>query len=215
MQSPEAMVLRRLLPDAQGVDKRREQRHSDRRWVRLLLGLSEIHHYLACTANKDTDRQADETATQPGELSVCRVVDSSAQGLKLGWERSGAMDARVGDLLGVMEEHGGRNSLKLAMIRSIRSHREGGMEAGVQLLPGGLGAVICHMSELPDKPAVRALFMPADEDEQFTATLVVEKGCYEEGRRVQIDVGGRRVKARAGRRVIDSPVFDRFEFSAE
>lgn len=215
MQSPEAMVLRRLLPDAQGVDKRREQRHSDRRWVRLLLGLSEIHHYLACTANKDTDRQADETATQPGELSVCRVVDSSAQGLKLGWERSGAMDARVGDLLGVMEEHGGRNSLKLAMIRSIRSHREGGMEAGVQLLPGGLGAVICHMSELPDKPAVRALFMPADEDEQFTATLVVEKGCYKEGRRVQIDVGGRRVKARAGRRVIDSPVFDRFEFSAE
>jgi hypothetical protein len=125
------------------------------------------------------------------------------------------VDARVGDLLGIMEEQGVRQSLKLAMIRSIRVYREGGMEAGVQLMPGGLGPVTCHLTDQPDKVGVRALFMHADDSEQFTATLVAGKGLYKEGRRVTIDVGGREVKARAGRRVLDSPVFDRFEFSAE
>jgi hypothetical protein len=57
--------------------------------------------------------------------------------------------------------------------------------------------------------------MPASEDEQFSATLVAGKGLYEEGLRLLIDVGGREVRARAGRLVLDSPVFDRFEFSAE
>jgi cyclic-di-GMP-binding protein len=216
MQSPEAMVLRRLLPEeAKGVDKRREQRRSDGRWVSLLLGLSDIHQYLAFAANKGPGRQAGDSAAQSGELTACRVVDSSEKGLKLWWDGSGAVDARVGDLLGIMEEQGVRQSLKLAMIRSIRVYHEGGMEAGVQLMEGGLGPVTCHLTDQPDKVGVRALFMHADDSEQFTATLVAGKGLYKEGRRVTIDVGGREVKARAGRRVLDSPVFDRFEFSAE
>jgi hypothetical protein len=33
--------------------------------------------------------------------------------------------------------------------------------------------------------------------------------------RLLIDVGGREVRARASRLVLDSPVFDRFEFLAE
>lgn len=215
MQSPEAMVLRRLLPEAKVLDKRLEQRRPDGRWVSLLLGLSDIHQYLAFAANKGSGRQAGDTAARSDELTACRVVDSSEKGLKLWWDGSDAADARVGDLLGIMEGQAGRESLILAMIRFLRVYREGGMEAGVQLMPGGLGPVTCHMTEQPDKLAVRALFMPADEGEQFTATLVVGKGLYEEGRRVLIDVGGREVRARAGRRVLDSPVFDRFEFSAE
>ena len=207
MQSPEAMVLRRLLPESQGTDKRREQRSSDSRWVNLLLGVTPIHQYLSQAAKKEPGR--------PGELIVCRVLDSSQNGMKLAWDDSGAGDARVGDLLGIMEAQGSRQLLLLAMIRSIRIYREGGMEAGVQLMPGGLGAVTCHQTEQPDQVGVRALFMPASEAEQFTATLVAGKGLYEEGRHLLINVGGREVKARAGRRVLDSPVFDRFEFSAE
>jgi hypothetical protein len=62
---------------------------------------------------------------------------------------------------------------------------------------------------------VHALFMPADEEEQNAATLIAEKGLYEHGRSMLIDVGGREVSVRAGRRVFDSPVIDRFEFSAQ
>ena len=101
------------------------------------------------------------------------------------------------------------------MIRSIRVYRKGGMEVGLQLMRGGLGAVSCHAPDEPDTLAIRALFMPASEDEQIAATLVASKGFYSEKRQLLIDVGGREVRARAGRCVVDSPVFDRFEFSAE
>jgi hypothetical protein len=215
MQSPEAMVLRRLLPEAQGVDKRTEQRHPDSRWVELLLGVSDIHQHLLRSANKAPGSLAGDSGGPTADLITCRVLDSSENGMKLAWDGCGAGDARVGDLLGIMAEQGARQSLALAMIRFIRVYREGGMEAGVQLMPGGLGAVTCHANDQPDKAGVRALFMHANEAEQFTATLIAGKGLYEEGRHVLIDVGGREVRARAGRRVLDSPVFDRFEFSAE
>ena len=215
MQSPEAMVLRRLLPEVPGVDRRREQRHADSRWVNLLLGVSAIHQHLTRAANKEPGRPAAADSGQVTGFTACQVLDSSENGMKLAWEASGSGDARVGDLLGVSEGEEGKQSLQLAMIRSIRVYREGGMQAGVQLMPGGLGAVTCHMLDQPDQAGMHALFMPASEDEQFTATLVAAKGLYQEGRHLLIDVGGREVRARAGRLVLDSPVFDRFEFAAE
>lgn len=213
MQSPEAMVLRRLLPETQDGERRREQRSTDSRWISLLLGVAGIHQYLSAVAGQDETLA--RAAKLPDDLATCRILDSSASGMKLAWEGRAAGDARVGDLLGIIDDQGSRQSLVLAMIRSIRVFREGGMEAGVQLMPGGLGAVTCHMTDQPGKGGVRALFMPASEDEQFSATLVAEKGLYEEGLHLLIDVGGREVRARAGRLVLDSPVFDRFEFSAE
>jgi hypothetical protein len=214
MQSPEAMVLRRLLPETQGPEKRREQRTTDGRWIKLLLGVNGIHQYLSGVSGKGTGRLAGN-GSLPNDLIMCRVLDSSAGGMKLAWEGRAAGDARVGDLLGIIDDQENRQSLVLGMIRSIRVFREGGMEAGVQLMPGGLGAVTCHVTDQPEMGGVRALFMPASEDEQFTATLVAGKGLFEEGLHLLIDVGGREVRARAGRLVLDSPVFDRFEFSAE
>ena len=49
----------------------------------------------------------------------------------------------------------------------------------------------------------------------MNATLLVAKGVYAFGRHLSIDVGGREISVRAGRRVYDSPVFDRFEFAAQ
>ncbi|NOR20301.1 MAG: hypothetical protein GQ538_09475 [Xanthomonadales bacterium] len=213
MQSPEAMVLRRLLPEEGPQDKRREQRHSDGRWVNLLLGLESIHNYLLQDSGKKHGEQHDDTP--PAGLSPSRVLDSSSNGMKLTWESGGAGDARVGDLLGVVEEQDQKQLLRLTMIRSIKVYREGSLEAGVQLLHGGLGAVYCCLPDKPDKGADRALFMPAVEEEQVTATLITPKGIYAEGCHLIIDVAGREIKARAGRLVLDTPIFDRFEFSAE
>lgn len=214
MQSPEAMVLRRLLPEKTGADKRREQRSPDGRWIDLLPGLENIHGWLTRAAQKGAS-SADDVQQTLVETSACRVLDSSDNGMKLAWEGGGAGDARVGDLIGLIEAQHGRESIGLGMIRSIRVYRKGGMEVGLQLLPGGLGAVSCHAPDEPDSLATRALFMPANDDEQISATLVAPKGFYSERRQLLIDVGGREVRARAGRCVVDSPVFDRFEFSAE
>ena len=215
MQSPEAMVLRRLLPETTRAEQRREQRHPDSRWIDLLRGIEGIHAWLVAATQKGSGAAGTGNERPVVESVPCRVLDASDSGMKLAWESGGAGDARVGDLLGIREERNGRESLQLGMIRSIRVYRKGGMEAGIQLLPGGLGAVSCYAPDQPEEVAVHALFMPASEEEQFAATLVTSKGFYTEGQQLLIDVGGREIRARAGRRVCDSPVFDRFEFSAE
>ena len=148
-----------------------------------------------------------ETAEPP----VCRVVDSSEHGMCLAWEDGGAGDARVGELLGVVDEG---KLLQLATVRSIRVYREGGMELGLQLITGNSAPVYCRPAD-DEGRAVRALFMPASETEQVAATIIAVKGFYQAGRRLLIDVGGNEVQARAGSNVSDGPVFDRFEFSAD
>jgi hypothetical protein len=204
-QSPEAMVLRRLLPEDPGTQQRRESRYPDSRWVQLLLGMEHIHAWLARAAGKDK-------GTVVGEPSACRVIDTSEHGMGLAWEGGGTGDARVGELLCVIEDGG---QPRMAIVRSIRVYREGGMELGVQLIPGISAPVYCRHAGEGDDRSWRALFMPASSDEQVGATIIATKGLYEQGRRLLIDVAGREVRARAGRCVFDGPVFDRFEFSSD
>jgi hypothetical protein len=212
MQSPEAMLLRRLLPEGQGVGARREQRCPDGRVVELLLGLESIHNTLM--ANVSRQPAADSHAESPVTTVSCTVLDASERGMRLACETCTTGDARVGDLLAVQKGEAGARTLLLAMIRSLQEQPEGGTEIGVQLMQGGLGPVSCSSPDDPDR-AVHALFMPASEAEEAGATLVAAKGFYETGRHLLIDVGGREISVRAGRLVVDSPVFDRFEFSAE
>ena len=204
-QSPEAMVLRRLLPEDEDRQQRRESRHPDSRWVQLLLGMEQIHDWLLRGTGK-------LEAALAGEPSPCRVVDTSEQGMGLAWDGGGMGDARVGELLGVIEEG---MPLKLAVVRSIRVYREGGMELGVQLIHGNGAPVYCRSADEADDAASRALFLPAGSEEQVGATLIAPKGVHEPGRRLRIEVTGREVHARAGRCVFDGPVFDRFEFSSD
>jgi hypothetical protein len=209
MQSPEAMLLRRLLPEAQGDSARREQRLPDGRHAALLLGLENIHrHLMTATANQQGD-------AGPGAslAVVCKVLDSSKGGMKLLCGSGETADACVGNLLAILEGEAGARTLLLAMIRSLQVQPDGGMEIGVQVMPGGLGPVFCSFPD-EHEPAVHALFMPANEAEETGATLIAAKGFYESGTHLLIDVGGREVRARTGRLVVESPVFDRFEFSA-
>jgi len=212
MQSPEAMLLRRLLPQGQGAGERREPRLPDGRHAGLLLGLEAVHCYLSAVIAR---QQADHAADTPGaETVTCTVVDTSKGGMRLVCDSGAAGEARVGDLLAILEGETGAQNLQLAMIRSLEVQADGGMEFGVQLMQGGLGPVSCRSPD-DHEVAVRALFMPANVAEETAATLVAAKGLYEAGRHLLIDVGGREVSARAGRLVMESPVFDRFEFSAE
>ena len=91
---------------------------------------------------------------------------------------------------------------------------DGGSWAGC-VAGGGAGAVYCRLPEQVGAGALLALFLPAEEEADIGATLVVGSGVYERDRALQIDVGGREIGVRAGRLVSNSPVFDRFEFAAE
>lgn len=209
--SPEAMVLQRLQPAEHGASQRREQRHRDGRWVGLVLGLEEIHAQLL----RMSSGNAQDAATSSQSPLASRVIDSSESGMKLFVEAGGAGDARVGDLLGVIEGEPGQEMLRLACIRSLRVLPGSGMESGVQFIASGVGPVYCSLPEQPHADAVPALFLPAEEAADIGATLVVSTGLYAAGCAMNLDVGGREIHVRAGRLVSDSPVFDRFEFSAE
>ena len=204
-QSPEAMVLRRLLPEDASTQQRRESRYPDSRWVQLLLGVDHIHGWLTRAADKGKGAVV-------AEPSPCRVTDTSEHGMGLGWEGGGAGDARVGELLGIIEDD---RPPGLAIVRSIRLYREGGMELGVQLITGSAAPVYCRPVGEGEERAVCALFMPAIGEEDVAATIVAPKGLHEPGRRLLIEVAGREVHARAGRCVFDGPVFDRFEFTSD
>jgi len=207
MQSPEAKLSRLLMPEHSARLRRREQRRSDGRYAGIITGLEAVHGWLV--------RHREAGADDAAGLVQCRVLDSSPNGMKLSWQEGGSGDVQVGEMLGVVEGEDNRHSMQLAVVRSIRVYREGGLETGVQLLPGGLGAVTCSFPDTPGQEKVLALFMPAREAEQVSATLVAAGGLYRKGRNLVIDVGGREIHVRAGRRVFECPLYDRFEFSAQ
>ena len=208
MQSPEGMLLQRLLPERSGRERRLDARRRDARHVDLLPGLANIHDWLQSTGEVP-DLKLRERATS------CRVLDSSRQGMKLGWDEGVAGDARVGELLGIVEPSGQRAGLQLAVIRSVSVLHEGGMETGIEFFPGSAGAVTCDIpGHAGGGSAVQALFMPADEEGGYAATLLVANGFYARDALLLIQAGGRQLRARTGRRVMETPVFDRFEFTA-
>jgi hypothetical protein len=212
MQSPEAVLLRHLAPGAEAAWQNREPRRAEDRSAWLVYGLDAIHARLLASATENgaaTGNPARDTGTG---LLPCRIVDTSANGMRLVWDEGRSGDARVGDLLGVVEAG---HRLQVVVIRSVQVYREAGVELGVQKIHGSCGPVCCRASGGQDTEEVRALFIPASAEENAGATLVTAKGCYEAGRRLVVNSLGRTVQVRAGRNLSDSLMFDRFEFSAD
>jgi len=209
MMSPEATLLRQLLPEDPKSRKRGEERHPDERWVQLLLGIDSIHNFLMSSSRA---RDNNQSAVEPFE---CKILDSSKSGMRLSWDNSDAGDVRVGELFAIVEGQTGQQYLRLAVVQSVRVHREGAIDAGVRLIQGGVGAVYCHIPDDAENTGSIALFIASSNNEQGAATLIASRGIYEEGRRLLIDVAGKEIKARAGRLIFGGPVFDRFEFSSE
>jgi hypothetical protein len=141
----------------------------------------------------------------------CRIVDTSDNGMRLVCDEGRTGDARVGDLLGIVE---GERRLQLVTTRSVHVHREAGMELGVQKIHGSCGPVYCRIQG-DETEELRALFITSSEADGLSATLVMSTGFYESGGHLMVNSLGRKVNVRAGRNVSDSPVFDRFEFSVD
>ncbi len=206
LQSPEAMVLHRLLPEGSDPRVNRETRYPGSRRVGLLPGLDAIHDFLGVRNRNDSEN---------GEADVrpdCRIVDSSKDGMCLVWKNGGAGDTRVGELMAVLESD--NKAPQLVLVRSIRVCREGGMEIGVQLIRGRAGPVHCNELVLPDEVR-RAIIMQATGDNDVAASLLTAAGFYREGMEIRIKVAGREIRAKTGRRVFEGPVFDHFEFHSE
>ena len=205
-QSPEAILLRHLLPEAPAVARAREERRPDGSWAKLVLGIDPIHAWLSRSRGPDSSGKW----TEP---SSCHILDVSDNGYRISWEEGSPGDARVGELLCLVDGGSGESGqIKLTLIRSVRIHRNAGMELGLQLIRGTPAAVYCRTGGGADESADCCFFLQGVVEEQLQATLIAPKGIFETSRSLIIDVGNKEVRVRAGRLVYESPVFDRFEF---
>ncbi|MGB7931183.1 MAG: hypothetical protein WCH04_03010 [Gammaproteobacteria bacterium] len=211
MQSPEAVLLRYLLPGHAVANHKPEPRHPDSRSTSLVNGVNAIHDYVL--AAMPGGQEAAEGASDGALVKSlpCLIVDTSENGMRLACDEGRTGDARVGDLLGIVEDE---RRLQLVITRSVQIHREAGMELGVQKIHGSCGPVYCR-TQGDEAEELRALFITSSEADGISATLIMASGFYEAGRRLQVNSFGRKVNVRAGRNVSDSPVFDRFEFTTD
>jgi cyclic-di-GMP-binding protein len=209
MQSPEAVLLRYLSPGHAVANQKLEPRHPDSRTTSLVNGLNAIHAFLL--AAMPGGQEAVQSAGALVKSLPCRIVDTSENGMRLICDEGRTGDARVGDLLGIVEDE---LRLQLVVTRSVQIHREAGMELGVQKIHGSCGPVYCR-SQGDEAEELHALFITSSEANGISATLVMATGFYEAGRRFLVTSFGRKVNVRAGRNVSDSPVFDRFEFTTD
>jgi hypothetical protein len=200
-QAVEAALLRILMPEVARGDPRRSPRRADGRWLEVVIGLEAIHDQLLAGA---------EAAAGP----ALRVVDSSAQGMRLSWPQAGEL--QVGELLALRAEADAPGPrLRLALVRWLRSERDGSTELGVELLPGSPSAVRCRALDSPQAAPWPCLFLPSVTATGGSATLLASRERWQDGRRLLLEVGRREVRVRAMRRVIETACIDGFEFASD
>jgi hypothetical protein len=205
-QAPEASLLRILLPAAPQGDPRRSPRRSDGRWLEVLTGLQDIHDCL-----QRRERGAEAAAAAAHSL---RVVDSSAEGMRLSWPDAALGDIQVGELLAVLSDSGEQlPRLQLGLVRWVRSERSGSTDLGVELLAGQASAVHCRPLDDATAAPWPCLFLPSRAG--GSAGLLAPREIYQEGRRLLLQVGTREVRVRAARRVIETACIDGFEFASD
>ena len=205
-QRSEAVILKALLPEVTGGNKRRSERRRDGRWIGLVTGLEAIEQWMAA-------RQQGQTP----EAVQWQVKDASDGGYCLAWDESAAALLQVGDLVCVVSDSDeqAERRLQLMVVRWIRDGRDRGTELGVELIPGLPGAVQVCAEDEPASGKLPAVFMPSTSGAQgLAARLIVPRQVYAENRPLVLYVGEREVAIRCGALVEQAPGFDCFEFTS-
>jgi hypothetical protein len=149
-----ADVARRCMASWGTVAERSHQRLPAGHQLDTIIGLSAMHYFLAGERDFETFMRqahgvgatlaAGEAAAWAGPGSEqsrpsvyrARVLDQSLGGYQLAWDKSHAVRARVGELVGLavpLEDAEDRDWM-LGIIRWLRYDPDGGVDAGVELL---------------------------------------------------------------------------------
>ena len=200
-QAVEAALLRVLMPELPRGDARRAPREADDLRMEMALGLAGVHGRLLRGMDED------------GTATAVRVVDRSEQGMRLCWPDAGPGAVAVGELLGVWARDG-QATLRLGLVRWVRSERDGSTELGLEWLAGSASAVRYRLADVPAADPLPCLFLPSATRPDGGALLLVPTGTWQPDQRLLLEVGKREVSVRVVRRLIQTACIEGFEFAS-
>ncbi|NIP72415.1 MAG: hypothetical protein GWO16_05015 [Gammaproteobacteria bacterium] len=228
VENEELHLLKLLVPGLEKNRLRGGARRTVRRETRIAVGIDTIHYFLATgrtaldMAFVDSDRAIqtrDPDSEEEGQFNLepWTMVNESANGCLLASRDRRQPGVRIGDAVGIVSlGSDDRPRVTLAVARWMRKATKGGMEMGVEVIPGRMLPVRCvpageSRPMVDDRP--RGLFVPRAAAEKVPATLMLPKQVYSPDRLIEVHTRERVTRVRAGNLVMDTEHFDRFDFA--
>ncbi|HKJ07584.1 MAG TPA: hypothetical protein VKA76_00705 [Gammaproteobacteria bacterium] len=209
--SPEAVLLRQLLPEVAAGERRAQVRRDSDQQALLLAGVEAVHRYLSGQPQAD----AGDGAAAIVEPALWDMVDRSEGGLQLAGDERGISHLQVGELVGVVSDaQASTQPVCLAVVRWLRRDRDRRLQLGLEIIPGVPAPVRCGPQQAPPDGAVECLFIPSQAG-GAAATLLAPAELYEPAARLLVQAGDRGVPVCAGTALQQTPCFDHFHFSAD
>ena len=146
-----------------------------------------------------------------------KLVDRSAGGYRLVWEKPESSCAQVGELLGIREATDPDTfHLALGVIRWMQCSHKTGMELGVEMLAPRAVAVAIKLLKPEEGRGqyMRALLLPAMKTIEQPATLLTPTLPFRTGDTVIVNVHGQETRAELNKLVENTGCFAEFEFTS-
>ncbi len=211
--SPEAVLLRQLLPEVPAGERRAQPRRQADQQVLLLAGVSAIHRYLSGRPQTDPDCGGEDTIVEP---ALWEMIDRSAGGFQLAGDEGGISRLQVGELVGVVSDaDASAQPVCLTVVRWLRRDRDRRLQLGLETIAGEPAPVRCGLHGVPVAESAECLFIPSQPGGGAAATLIAPAELYAPDARLLVQAGSRAVPVCAGTAVRQTPRFDHFHFSAD
>lgn len=223
----EIRLLNVLVPELEKSRVRQSPRQAVNREARITFGIDAIHYYLSrgkhhlseMLGTSQPDIEVRDVNTEQEihhNLDTWLIVNQSANGYLLSNHGKWSGEVRVGNAVGIVIPHGAETSprLTLAHVRWVRNNKNQRVEVGVEVIPGDIEAVACDpLQQYADKfGAMAALLLPPVVALDIAPSLITPKKLYQPERLFTVRTSSRSFRVRAGRTVMDTALFDRFEF---
>ena len=146
-----------------------------------------------------------------------KMVNVSAGGYRLLWDRPESSYAQVGELLGIREASDPDTfHLAVGVIRWLQCSHKAGMELGVEMLAPGAVAVAIKLLKTDGSCGhyMRALLVPSIKTIDQPATLITPTVPYRAGDTVIVNIHGKETRAELNKLVENTGCFAQFQFAS-
>lgn len=200
--------IQRLVLQLTGKRRGDHKRQHIHKKIQLVAGFDAVVDYLAALQSQTS---TGSTAESQQLLSDWSMRDQDERGLMLYAEKI-LPDAglKIGEVVGFTEL--AKSRLTLAVIRWVRHYADNIVQIGVELIPGKVALVNCQ--ENASSYAYPSLYLPPSEDNQFQASLVVEKTLLDDTNTLEVSGGGMEFTVHRLRNLLEMPNYIQFEFNA-